>query len=174
MKKTNLKTITLAAVFAALIAAATAFIKVPTGFNEGYIHFGDSIVYLAGCLLGPFAALAAAIGGALADILAGAAAWALPTAIIKTCNSLPFIIATYYYVKKKNSNKIIHVSTILMTIVSGLITVGGYFLAGGLMYGFAGAVGEILFNVIQAVGSAVVFVIIGSALDAAKIQKYLR
>ena len=72
MKKQSVKKITFTALFAALIAVMTAFIKMPTGINEGYLHFGDSMIYLAGCLLGPWAALAAAIGGALADILAGA------------------------------------------------------------------------------------------------------
>ena len=53
MKKSSLKKITLTAMFAALVAVMTAFIKVPTGINEGYLHFGDSMIYLAGCLLGP-------------------------------------------------------------------------------------------------------------------------
>ena len=53
MKKTDLKKITLTEIFAALIAVMTALIKVPTGINEGYLHFGDSMIYLAGCLLGP-------------------------------------------------------------------------------------------------------------------------
>ena len=133
MKKTDLKKITLTAIFAALVAVMTAFIKVPTGINEGYLHFGDSMIYLAGCQIGPYAADAAAIGGALADVLAGAAVWAIPTAIIKAFNSVPFIIATAMYVKRKGSHKIIHLSTLLMTLVSGVITIFGYLLAEGLM-----------------------------------------
>lgn len=53
MKKQSVKKITFTALFAALIAVMTAFIKMPTGINEGYLHFGDSMIYLAGCLLGP-------------------------------------------------------------------------------------------------------------------------
>lgn len=174
MKKDDVKTITLTAMFAALIAVMTAFIKVPTGINEGYIHFGDSVIYLAACLLGPYAAISAAIGGALADILAGAAVWALPTAIIKLCNSVPFIIATAVYVKRKNNHKIIHPSTIAMTLLSGLITIFGYLLAEGLMYSFASALTSVPFSIIQAVGSAIVFLLVGRALDAVNIQKYLK
>ena len=37
-----------AAVFAALIAVFTAYVSVKTGINDGYLHFGDSIIYLAG------------------------------------------------------------------------------------------------------------------------------
>lgn len=172
MKKTDLKKITLTAIFAALIAVMTAFIKVPTGINEGYLHFGDSMIYLAGCLLGPYAVIAAALGGALADILAGAAVWALPTAIIKACNSVPFIIATAMYVKHKGSHKIIHLSTLLMTVGSGLITVFGYLIAEGLMYSFPSALTSVPFSIIQATGSAIIFILVGYTLDAVKIQKY--
>lgn len=35
-----------AAVFAALIAVMTAYIKFNTGINDGYLHFGDSMIYL--------------------------------------------------------------------------------------------------------------------------------
>lgn len=172
MKKTDLKKITLTAIFAALIAVMTAFIKVPTGINEGYLHFGDSMIYLAACLLGPYTAVAAALGGALADILAGAAVWAIPTAIIKACNSVPFIIATAMYVKNKGSHKIIHLSTLLMTVVSGLITIFGYLLAEGLMYSFPSALTSVPFSIIQATGSAIIFILVGYTLDAVKIQKY--
>lgn len=174
MKKINLKKITFAAIFAALIAVMTAFIKMPTGINEGYLHFGDSMIYLAGCLLGPYAAISAAIGGALADILAGAAVWAIPTAIIKLCNGIPFIVATALYVKRKNNHRIIHLSTILMTLVSGLITIFGYLLAEGLMYSFPSALTSVPFSIIQAIGSAIVFILLGCALDAVKIQKHLK
>lgn len=172
MKKTDLKKITLTAIFAALIAVMTAFIKVPTGINEGYLHFGDSMIYLAGCLLGPYGIIAAALGGALADVLAGAAVWAIPTAIIKACNSVPFIIATAMYVKHKGSHKIIHLWTLLMTVVSGLITVFGYLIAEGLMYSFPSALTSVPFSIIQATGSAIIFILVGYTLDAVKIQKY--
>ena len=173
MKNNNFKKITIAAIFTALVAVMTAFIKIPTGINEGYLHFGDSMIYLAGCLLGPYATIAAAVGGALADILAGAAVWALPTAIIKLCNSIPFIIATSFYVKRRNNHKIIHTSTVLMTVLSGLITIFGYLLAEGLMYSFASALTSVPFSIIQSVGSAIIFILVGCALDAVKIHKYL-
>ena len=174
MKNSKIKKITVTAVLAALITVTTAFIKIPIGINEGYIHLGDSMVYLAGCLLGPYAVIAAVIGGALADVLAGAAVWAIPTAIIKACNCIPFIVASAIYVKHKNSSRIIHLSTILMTLVSGVITVFGYWLAEGIMYSFESAFASMPFNIVQAVGSAVVFIAIGCALDAVKIQKYLK
>ncbi len=174
MKKQSVKKITFTALFAALIAVMTAFIKMPTGINEGYLHFGDSMIYLAGCLLGPWAALAAAIGGALADILAGAAVWAPATAIIKALNAVPFIVVSHFYFKNKGKQKIVNWYTVPMVIVSGLITIFGYLLAEGLMYSFPTAWTSVPFSIIQAVGSAIVFIVLGCALDAVKIQKFMK
>lgn len=174
MKKDKVLKICLTGLMAAIIAVFTAFVKMPTGINEGYLHFGDSMVYIAGCLLGPFGAISAAIGGGLADVLAGAPVWAIPTAIIKACNAVPFILATNYYIKKKGQFKIINWYTIPMVVVSGLITIFGYLLAEGLMYSFPSALTSVPFNIVQAVGSAIVFIIVGLALDAVKINKYLK
>lgn len=174
MKKDKVLKICLTGLMAAIIAVFTSFIKMPTGINDGYLHFGDSMVYLAGCLLGPFGAISAAIGGGLADVLAGAPVWAIPTAIIKACNAAPFIIATNLYIKKKGKFRIISWYTVPMVLVSGLITVFGYLLAEGLMYSFPTALTSVPFSIIQATGSAVLFIIFGLALDAVKINKYLK
>lgn len=174
MKNKKVIKICLTGLMAAIIAVFTAFIKVPTGINDGYLHFGDSMIYLAACLLGPLGALSAAIGGALADILAGAAVWAIPTAIIKALNAIPFILMSSLYKKKKGKNKIINAYTVPMVVVSGLITIFGYLLAEGLMYSFPTAWTSVPFSIIQATGSAVVFIIFGLALDAVKIQKYIK
>lgn len=173
MKNKEVRKLVLTAMFAALIAVSTAMIKIPTGINGGYVHLGDSMVYLAGCLLGPYGAIASSIGGALADIIAGAAVWALPTAIIKPLNSLPFILATSYYVKHQGTHRIIHPSTIGMTVVSGFITILGYYIAEGLLFSFQASLITSMLGLVQPVGSAIVFIIVGYALDRIKIQKYL-
>ena len=80
----------LAALFAAAIAVMTAYllhIPIPTG---GYIHLGDTLIYLAACLLPtPYAVMAAAIGGGLADLLT-APLWVVPTVLIKAMVALLF------------------------------------------------------------------------------------
>ena len=131
MKKTNPKdqlyNLVIAAVFAALIAVFTAYVSIKTGINDGYLHFGDSVIYLAACILPtPYAVAAAALGGALADILGGAAIWAPFTAVIKALNVLPFALV---YVCKRTASpqKILNKTTAFMPIVSGLITVFGTF-----------------------------------------------
>lgn len=164
-KNNSIILIAVTALFTALIAVATAFIKFNTGINEGYLHFGDSMIYIASCILPmPYACLAAAVGGGIADLLAGAAVWAPATAIIKALNVLPF--ALMYSTKIiKNPNKIVNKATVAMPVVSGLITILGYLAAESLMYNFASALTSVPFSIIQATGSAAVFWILGAVLD---------
>ena len=146
MRKT--KKIAYTALFAALIAVCTAFIKFNTGINSGYLHFGDALIYFASCILPlPYAAAAAAIGGAIADIMAGAALWAPATAVIKALNVIPFIL------NKK-----------IAPVLSGVITVAGYFLAESILYSFESAVLSVPFSLIQAVGSAVIYYVLSTLL----------
>ena len=160
-KKSLLK-ITYTAIFTAIIILATSVIKFSTGLGEGYIHLGDSIIYLTACLLPfPYCLIASALGGALADILSGFAVWSIPTAIIKILNVLPFAIVC----KKLKTNKILCKQTVLLTIVSGLITIFGYFVAECILYSVASATLSITGNTIQAVASGIIFMIIATTLD---------
>ena len=101
---TNVKLIAVTAMFAALVTVTTAFIKIPTPL--GYSHAGDSMIYLGASILpAPFGIIAASIGGALADLLSGYAHWAIPTAIIKAFNALPFILCGIILKKKGKNDK---------------------------------------------------------------------
>lgn len=158
--------------FAALIAAATAFIKIPAPI--GYAHAGDSMVCLAACMLpAPLSFIAAAVGGALADVLSGAAVWALPTALIKALNVLPFFAARLLLQKRHKDDKILRLPICTALPVTAGVTVGGYYLASALLYGSAAAVAEIPFNAMQALIGAVLFVALAFALDAVKAKQRL-
>lgn len=173
MKNNNTKNLVLASLFAAIIMIFTSYVKINTGINEGYLHFGDSMIYLASCILPlPYAMGAAAIGGALADIMAGAPIWAPATAIIKALNALPFAIM-YLTAFTKNKQRIFCLPTVLMTIVSGFITVFGYLLAESILYSFESACLSVPFSIIQATGSAVIFCVAAVALDCAKFKTRL-
>lgn len=174
MKNNKVFKICLTGLFAAIIAVFTAFVKIPTGINSGYLHFGDSVVYLSGCILGPFGLISSAIGGALADVLAGAAIWALPTAIIKALNCVPFIVAMKLYRNKKGESKSVNAYTLVATVISAVITIGGYFIAEGLMYSFPSALTSVPFSIVQSIGSAVIFALIGKALDSTKAGRFMR
>ncbi|MBQ4645344.1 MAG: TIGR04002 family protein [Clostridia bacterium] len=160
-KKSLLK-ITNTAIFTAIILLATSVIKFSTGLGEGYIHLGDSFVYLTACVLPfPYCLVAGALGGALADILSGYAIWAIPTMIIKMLNVIPFALVC----RKYKSSKILSKQTVLMTVVSGIITIFGYFVAESVLYSVASATLSLIGNTIQAVASGIIFLIIAKAVD---------
>lgn len=160
-KKSLLK-ITYTAIFTTMIVLATSVLKFSTGLGEGYIHLGDSVIYLAACLLPfPYCLIAGALGGALADIISGFAIWSIPTMIIKMLNVLPFALIC----KRYKSNKILSKQTTLMTIVSGIVTILGYFIAECILYSVASATLSLIGNTIQAVASGIIFVIIAKATD---------
>lgn len=68
----------------ALITVATMVIAIPVPFTNGYVHMGDSMIFLAVLILGwKYGAFAAGIGSALADIFLGYVHWAPWTLCIK-------------------------------------------------------------------------------------------
>ena len=162
--------IVIAAMFAAMIAVMTAFvqIKTPTG---GYVHLGDSMIYLAASFLPmPYAVAAAAIGGGIADLLVYPET-IIYTVIIKAINAVFFSAKGDKLLTKRNA---------LMTIPSGLVTVVGYsisklirqLLAGDSLHSATvNALWKIPENAIQAVASALIFIVIALALDKADIKK---
>ena len=160
-KKSLLK-ITYTAIFTAIIMLCTMLIKFSTGLGEGYIHFGDCFIYLTACILPfPYCLVASALGGALADILGGYAVWAIPTAIIKILIALPLMLIC----KRNQSSKILNVKTASTTIISGVISIVGYFVTECILYSVASATLSIIGNTIQAVSSGVLFIIVAGALD---------
>lgn len=153
------------AMFAAVIFVLTRFVQVPVA--SGYVHFGDVFIYIAASTLGgPWALLSAAVGATLADLTSGWAVYAPATLIIKVLIALPFI-----FVNKK-SEKILTPASALLTIPSGVITVLGYFIADCII-DKAYAVVDIPGNAVQAVGSALIFIVAAGAFDAVKIKRKL-
>lgn len=165
----------LSALFAALITVMTAFVKFNTGINNGYLHFGDSFIYVAACLIPtPYAAVSAALGGAFADLLAGAAVWAPFSAVIKALNALTVSLIIRMRINKKK-DRILSPVSLVASVASGLVTVFGYLLAEGLLYSFPTALTSVPFSIIQAAGSTVIFILSAAALDKIKFkQKYMR
>ncbi len=155
----------IAALFAAMITVLTAYIcHIPFGGNSGYIHFGDAFIYLAACLLPtPYAIIAGALGAGLADFLT-APLWVPYTLIIKSLITLSF---------SSKTKKIINLRNIIAAIIGGMITVGGYYLAEVFILDFnwVAPLVAIPGNLVQAVGSAGIFIAIGFALDKADFKK---
>lgn len=143
--KNNTRKIVLAALLAAITCVATMIIRIPTPM-QGYLNMGDCIVLLCGWILGPaYGFLAAAIGSALADILAGYMVYAIATFIIKGLMA----VAAYYIFKMlaKGTNAVL--SRIISAVAAEIIMILGYFLFEGFMYGFAGSLMNIPANGLQ-------------------------
>ena len=83
--KTKTHRMVLTAIMTALVFIATFSIKIPVPLTQGYIHIGDSMIFIAVLVLGwRYGAFAAGIGSAMADLFGGYPHWILPTLIIKT------------------------------------------------------------------------------------------
>lgn len=156
------KNICFSAMFAAMVFGLT-MLHVSIGAG-GYIHVGDAVIYVTALLMGgPWAFISAAIGAACADLVSGFAVYAIPSAIIKVLIAVPFVLVS------KKQQSLLSVCTALLTVISGMITILGYFFTDLIVYR-EGAVADLPANVIQAVGSAVVFIVFAFALDRAKIK----
>ena len=157
------KNIVITALFAALIFIAT-MVHIPTGFNGGYIHIGDTFIYLAAVLLPmPYAMLSGGIGAALCDGLSGAALWVLPTLIIK-----PLMVLCF----KRNQEKIFSKISILSVIIAGLVGWFGYYIFGAIISGnFLAPLATFFIEMIQPIISGIIFLVVGYALDKINIKE---
>ncbi|MCR5060068.1 MAG: ECF transporter S component [Saccharofermentans sp.] len=82
----NTKQIAAAGVISALVFVATYFIRIP--IPNGYLNLGDAVILISTLMLGPFAAIPAAIGAGLADLISGYSVYVIPTVIIKALMGL--------------------------------------------------------------------------------------
>ncbi len=163
----KMRYITLTGLMAAMIALMTAYIcHVPVGVNGGYIHFGDSLIYIAAALLPtPYALAAAAIGGGLADLMT-APMWAPATIIIKMLITIPFT---------NKAAKIVTPRNVIATVIAYFISGVCYFFAEYILFGSFGSafIASMSGSLIQSGGSAVFFIIFGIALDRVHIKAKL-
>ncbi|MBR3417945.1 MAG: TIGR04002 family protein [Oscillospiraceae bacterium] len=146
-----------AGLFAALTALLTAVLHIPVG--NGYVHCGDAVIYLAAAMLPlPYAAGAAAVGGALADVLSGYAVYALPTFIIKAMLAAVFSAV--------GGTQMLEKRRILAMILCGLVSVTGYWLTAVILYGGWAAqfVETVPGNCMQAIASGIVYAVIAAAM----------
>lgn len=163
IRQSKVKLLTTTGIMATLITIMTAYIcHIPVGVNGGYIHFGDALIYLAAVMLPtPYALAAAAIGGGMADLLT-APIWTIATIFIKMLIVIPF---------SNKSSKIITPRNVIATVIAYLISGTGYFLAEYVLFGtWAVFFVSMSQSFIQSCGSAIVFIVLGLALDKAQIK----
>jgi uncharacterized repeat protein (TIGR04002 family) len=161
-ERLRVRNVVLVGLFAAMTFVVTAYFpRIPT--TRGYIHIGDSVIYIAACLLNqPWAAISAALGGFLADALTGYVVWAPYTAVIKAALTLPFTALGAKTLSPRN---------FLAALAAFPITIGGYYLAGWVIIGDKFApMAEIPFNAIQAGGSMLIYLVVAAGMDKTSLK----
>lgn len=141
--KDNVLKITYGGVLTAVVMLATYAIRIPAPSSMGYFNLGDGVIFGIAVILGPFGAICAALGSALADLISGYAAYIPATFIIKGCMGL---LAGIVLSKMPN---IRWYGLIALFVVCESIMVIGYFLFEYLIFGFGWALGSLPMNLLQ-------------------------
>ena len=112
--------LSITAIFTALVCVATMVIQTYVPATQGFFNIGESMIYLAAILFGPFVgAFAGGVGAMIADLLTGYAIYAPATLVVKACEGA----AVGYLVNKKPafiSSKSWKYITVILGISVGL------------------------------------------------------
>lgn len=165
--KISTKAMAIGGVFAAMVTVGTLVIRIPIPVG-GYVHIGDSLVYLSGILLGPvLGGIASGVGSCIADLF-GYIEYAPATAVIKFLDALAVGLIFITLQKRLHGTVGTVIAYLLGVLVGGSIMVGGYFAYEVMLKGFTYAMGSVSFNIAQAVGGAIIGLPILVALDKTK------
>jgi uncharacterized membrane protein len=155
MKKYDNKTLILAAVMFVVILLMTWLLRMDIpyeGKQAGYWTLGDVGIYITAALLGgPWAALCAAVGSALADIIVGQAVYAPASLVVKALWRL------CSYRTQSAGTHFLHL--IKSVAYAGGVMVLGYFLYDLIIRGdyVLAAIG-LPFNILQVIASGLIAV----------------
>ena len=132
------------ALLTAMTFALTRLFQIPAA--NGYLHLGDSIIYITAFLLGGTAAgIAGGIGGALAD-LTSFPLYTVPTLVTKFIMGF---VAGVIYKKKKNL-----LSMVLAFAAGSIIMLAGYYISECIIFGnMLSPLSSLPSNLLQAVFS---------------------
>lgn len=171
----NTSTIVMTALMIALITVSIMFIKIPIPFTQGYVHPGDAVIFMAVLVLGwKHGAIAAAVGGALGDILGGFAIWAPWTFCIKGIMAVVMGLLISHALKKKwvMIGKM-PLGAVIGMVAGGVIMVIGYYFAEGIIYGnwMAPMLG-VPWNIGQFVGGIIIAWVLTVALLKTPAKKF--
>lgn len=151
MLNARIRRLALGGMLTAIIAALTAYVRI--GISGGYLNAGDCAVSLSAVLIGPYAALPAALGSAMADLL-GYPQYALFSFVIKGVMGLIAGLGL-----SGNSR----VRALISVLLSGIVLVGGYFLVDVILGGTGMAILDLPWNLLQFVLFAVTAMVFRAA-----------
>ncbi|MCL1881350.1 MAG: TIGR04002 family protein [Oscillospiraceae bacterium] len=180
MKINNtVKHLTFSAVFAALIFVSITVTRIPNGLG-GFIHFGDSLIYLSAALLPfPYGLLVAAIGPGLFNLFSESPFWFPFTVIIKPITALCFSNRGTHILGNRPKYR-----NYIAPVIAGTLNTVLYFFANMALFslGFLGVTSDrtsawtagivsLPGLLMQAGGSIVFFYIIAFALDKMEFKR---
>lgn len=153
----HLRVLTITGLLTALTTVATLLIRIPTP-TKGYVNLGDTVVNLAGWILGPwYGAFAAGVGSALADLIAGYTVYCPATLVIKALMAL----AAFGVFRLLSKNNHTMWARIASAIAAELVMIGGYALFEGILYSsFVTALASVAGNVVQGIFGAAASVLL--------------
>jgi len=157
MHNRNARILVMSSLFIALIFISIFFLSIPNGFG-GFIHFGDSLIFISAALLPfPFNILVAALGPGLFNLARGPM-WFPFTIVIKPIMALCFT-RTGDTILGPLRNKV-------APFIAASINTVLYFGANMILFdGWAGGFAALPGLAIQGAGSIVFFFGIAAALD---------
>jgi uncharacterized membrane protein len=161
--RTDVKALTVTAIFIALIYVFTAFtsVRIPLAGNGGMIHLGNIPLLICAIIFGKkMGAIAGAVGMGLFDILSGWLIWAPFTVII--VGLLGFSVGA---ITEKHHGV---VGRIAFVIVACAIEISGYYIAEGILYGnWIAPVTAVPVNLVQVLIPAIMVLFVVKHLDLA-------
>lgn len=141
--------IALMAVLTAVVVVFTLMVRVPTPI-KGYISLCDVVIVFSAYLFGPWvAAIAGGLGTGIADLIGGYAQWAPLSFVIHGLQGLLIAVIARSGLKTGVPGDAKLMKLIFAGVVGMLVMAGGYYLAGGILYGFEAALVEIPLNLMQ-------------------------
>lgn len=170
--KDKILKICVSAMFAALICVATLLIQVPAP-NGGFLNFGDCFILIACWILGPVYGFAAGgIGSAIADLISYPI-YAPGTFVIKGLIAVVASLVAHAFIKK--NEKLWLVGHITGAIAGECVMISGYTLydAVFMKLGFAGALVNMPFNLLQGGFGAVLGVVLVQVIARTGVLKKL-
>jgi uncharacterized membrane protein len=168
--RTPVVTITVTAVFTALVFLSTYLFQIPIPATQGYFNLGDIMIFISALTFGPIVGgFAGGVGSFLSDALGGFGTFAPFTLIIKGSEG---------FVAGLISRRSVQRRTLMLAWAAGsVIMVLGYFLAESFLIalffgsssvtGIVAASGEVPFNILQVVGGGAVGIPVSIGLKLA-------
>lgn len=170
MKRFSAKKITIAALSIALVCISTAIIHIPIPL--GYMHLGNICILLCSYLFPwDIGLLAGGVGSALSDLLTGYPQWVLPTLIIKGIMGYAGSKITH---AGKTPARMLSARTFIGALVSIVIMIAGYTIAGGIMYGsVATGLAQVPGLTTEGIIGIIGFYILGFVMEKCHVSKFI-